>query len=551
VLNTRTFRCVVVVALSAWLVGCGGGADPAATARARGPIGGASGTELAERQVLRLGNGAEPGTLDIDRTEDNSSSWILRDLYEGLVGNGPDAEVVPAMAESWTISEDGKTYTFHLRHDGRWSNGDPVTARDFVYGMRRAVDPKTLSVYTFILAPIVNADAVVAGRAPPTDLGVHAIDDYTLTVELENATPYFLGLLTNPIAYPLHRTSFEQHGDQFTRPGNLVGNGPFMLDEWVVQSHIRVVRNPYYWDAANVRLEEIWFYPTNDLNAELQRYRADELDFTYEVPTAQLKWIEANLGDELKVAPYLGSYYYGFNVTRPPFKDQPKLRRALSLAIDRDILVKLLGVGERGGFGWVPPVANYVPQQMKEASWTQGEREAEAKRLYAEAGYSREHPLKTTIHYNTQDDHRRVAIAIAAMWRQVLGVETELLNQEWKVFLDTRNEKIDTQVFRSTWLGDYNDAYTFAELFRSTSSQNDSGYASAEYDRLLDAAQATLDPKARAELLEAAERRLLTDMPMIPIYYYVSQHLVKPWIGGYESNIMDRHNHKNWYVLKH
>jgi oligopeptide transport system substrate-binding protein len=354
------------------------------------------------------------------------------------------------------------------------------------------------------------------------------------------------------MAYPVHRASLEAHGDQFTRPGNLIGNGAFALSEWVVQSHIKLVRNPNYWDNANNKIDEVWFYPTEDQNAELQRYRAGELDLTYTIPATQLRWIRENLPSELLITPYLGSYYYSFNVTRPPFKDNAKLRRALSLVVDRQVIAEqILGAGQIAAFGFVPPVANYTGQQMAEASWTQAEREAEAKRLYAEAGYSAENPLSTEILYNTHDDHRRIAVAIAAMWKQVLDVETTIQNQEWKVFLDTRSEKKDTQVFRVGWIGDYNDAFAFAELMRSTSGQNDAGYNNPEYDRLVAEAQSELALDARAARLEEAERILLADMPVMPLYFYVSMHMVKPWIGGYTPNIMDHAYHKDFFVLKH
>jgi len=378
------------------------------------------------------------------------------------------------------------------------------------------------------------------------------IDDYTLEITLANPTPYFLGLLTHSMTYPMHRGSFEQHGGQFTRAGNLVGNGAFVLTEWVVQSHIKVVRNPNYWDNANNKIDEIWFYPTEDQNAELARYRAGELDLTYVIPATQLRWIRENLPDELVISPYLGSYYYGFNLTRPPFKDQPKLRRALALAIDRKVIAEqIIGAGQIPAFGWVPPVAHYKGQQMPEAAWTQAEREAEAKKLYAEAGFSTANPLRTEILYNTHDDHRRVAVAISSMWKQVLGVEATLANQEWKVFLDTRNEKKDTQAYRMGWIGDYNDAFTFTEMLLSTAGQNDPGYNNPEYDRLVTASRSELDLDKRGALLEEAERVMLADMPILPIYFYVSMHMVKPWIGGYTPNIMDHVLHKDWYVLKH
>jgi oligopeptide transport system substrate-binding protein len=542
---------MLLVAASLALAGCGGnGAPSAPSAQVR--VGGPSGTELAEVQVLRIGNGTEIQTLDPHRGEEVSGSNVQRDLYEGLVSEAPNGDIVPGVAESWTVSDDGKTYLFRLRHDARWSNGDKVTAGDFVYGFRRGVDPKTLSTYSFILSPVRNADAIAAGKLPPEELGIRAIDDYTLEIVLENPTPYFIGLLQHSMTYPFHRASFEKYGAEFTRPGNLVTNGAFQLAEWVVQSHIKLVRNPYYWNNASTKLDEVWFYPTEDQTAELQRYRANELDLTDVVPATQIKWIRENLASEFVVAPYLGSYFYGFNTTRPPFKDKPKLRRALALAVDRQVITdQVIGAGQKPSFGWVPPVAHYHPQQMPEASWTQAEREAEAKRLYAEAGYSADNPLRAELMYNTQENHRRIAVAIASMWKRVLGVETQIVNQEWKVFLDTRNKKVDTQVYRHGWIGDYNDAFTFAEMLRSTAGLNDTGYNNPEYDRLVTAAQSELDLDKRGALLEEAERVMLADMPILPIYTYVTARMVKPWVGGYQSNIMDHHPHKDFFILKH
>jgi oligopeptide transport system substrate-binding protein len=536
---------------AALVASCGGGSGGTAGG-AQTQIGGPSGTELAEQQVLRVGNGAELQSLDPHRSEDVASSNVHRDIYEGLVNEAPNGDLVPGVASSWTVSDDGKTYVFNLRPEARWSNGDPVTAEDFVFALRRGADPKTVSVYSYILTPILHADDVTAGKRAPEELGVRAIDEHTLEITLANPTPYFLGLLTHSMTYPVHRGSLEAHGEAFTRPGNLVGNGAFMLDEWVVQSHLKVVRNPYYWDNANNKLDEVWFYPTEDQTAELQRFRALELDMTEIIPAAQIGFIRENLADKLVVAPYLGSYYYGFNVTRPPFKDNPKLRRALSLAVNRDVITKqILNVGQISSYGFVPPITGYTQQQMVEASWTQEQREAEAKRLYAEAGYGPDNPLRTQIMYNTQEDHRRIAVAVASMWKQVLGVEAEILNQEWKVFIDTRNRKVDTQVYRQGWIGDYNDPFTFLELLRSTAGQNDTGYDNPEYDRLVAASQSALEPHARMELLQEAERVLLADMPIMPLYIYVRPRLVQPWVGGYESNIMDHHRHKNMYILKH
>ena len=540
------FRKVAALA-AIGLVGCGGQGDQQAQ-----PIGGESGQELAEEQILRWGNGAEPQSLDPHRTEGVPSSNIGRDLFEGLMSEAPDGAVIGGAAESWEISEDGKTYTFALRPDARWSNGDPVTADDFVFSLRRSLDPATLSRYTFILNPILNAEAVAAGELPTTEVGVQALDTHTLEIQLQNPTPYFLGLLTHSASYPVHPPSVAAHGDQYARPGNLVSNGAYQLEEWVVQSHIKLVRNPHHWENDKTTIDEVWYYPTEDQTAELSRYRAGELDLTNTIPKRQLRWIRENLADELVVAPYLGAYYYGFNMTQPPFAGNPELRRALTLAVDRDIITgQVTAAGEVPSYGWVPPVQNYTGQQMPEAAWTQERRVEEARRLYALAGYSAENPLRTQIIYNTQEDHRRIAVAIASMWKETLGVEVEILNQEWKVFLDTRRQKIETEVYRGGWIGDYNDAYTFAELFESDSALNDSGYENPEYDRLLAEASAEGDPQRRAELLQQAERIFLEDLPIMPLYFYVTARMVKPWVGGFTTNIMDHHRSKNFYILEH
>ena len=516
-----------------------------------GPIGGESGTELAAEQVIHIGNHGDPQTLDPHTSQGVPESNIGRDLFEGLVNEAPNGDLVPGVAESWDIADDGKTYTFRLREDARWSNGDPVTAHDFVFSLRRSLDPATLSIYTFILAPILNAEPIAAGEMPTTELGVRALDDLTLEIQLENATPYFLGLLTHSASYPIHPPSYQALGGDAMRPGNMVSNGAYQLDEWVVQSHVKLVRNPHYWDDESTTIDEVWHHVTEDISAELKRFRADELDMTFTIPKAQLSWIRNNMPDELVVAPYLGSYYYGLNLTKPPFKDNVALRRALSLAIDRKIIAEqIVAAGEIPAYGWVPPVANYEGQQMPEAKWTQGEREAEAKRLYAQAGYSLENPVQVEILYNTQDDHKRIAVAVAAMWRQVLGVQTSIVNQEWKVYLDTRNQ-FRTQAFRAGWIGDYNDPYTFAEIAHSESGLNNFGYDNPEYDRLLGLASAEIDLEKRAEYLQEAERVLLDDMPLIPIYFYVTTRMVKPWVGGYEANIMDHFRTKDLYILEH
>lgn len=531
---------------------CGGGTGNGASQRDDGPIGGESGTELAEEQVIHLGNGAEPQTLDPHRAEGVPSSNILRNLFEGLTLEAPNGDVIPGAAESWDVSEDGLVYTFRMRPEGRWSNGDRVTARDFVFGLRRSVDPKTLSNYASILGPIRNAEEIILGQLPPEELGVETVDDLTLVIRLNGPTPYLPGLLNHNVSYPVHAGNIQEFGTRFARPGNLISNGAYVLDAWVVQDHIKLVRNRNYRDDANTHIEEAYFYPTENQDAELKRYRAGEFDVTEQVPYQQLTWIRENLGDELVIAPYLGSYYFGYNVTRPPFKDNAALRKALAMAVDREIITeRITGAGEIPAYGWVPPVTGYEGQQVEWADWTQEERDTEARRLYAEAGYSQENPLQVEILYNTNENHKRISVAIASMWNQTLGVDTRLVNEEWKVFLETRRRKETTEVFRAGWIGDYNDAFTFAQLRYSKNEMNHSGYASNSYDALLEAAAMESDAVERARIIQESERVLLEDMPVIPIYFYVSKHLVKPWVGGRQPNIMDHHHVKDFYILKH
>lgn len=507
---------------------------------------------IERANVLRKGNGAEPQTLDPHKAEGVPASNILRDLYEGLVSEAPNGDLVPGAAKSWKITDDGRVYTFYLREEGRWSNGEPLTAEDFVFGLRRSVDPATGSKYSHILSSIANAEAIIAGAKPPTEFGVTALNDHALEIRLKAPTPYFLGLLTHSTTYPVHQGAIAKHGDRFSRSGSLVSNGAYSLADWVVQSHISVVRNPHYWDNVNTSIEQVNYYVIEDQSAELKRYRAGEIDWTETVPLAQVRWIKENLANELKLSPYLGTYYYGFNLTKPPFKDNLVLRQSLSLAIDREIIAeKIAGLGQTSAYGWVPPgVAEYSPQSFDYASMSRKHRHAEAQRLYRESGYSEVNPLRLQFRYNTSENHKKIAIVVASMWKKLLGVQTELLNEEWKVFLENRKQKKVTQVFRAGWIGDYNDAFSFAELMHSRHGINDSGYNNPDYDGLLEKASIEADTVKRRAYLEEAERLLLQDHPVIPIYFYVSSSLIKPYVKGFVGNIMDHHYSKNLRLVR-
>ena len=513
----------------------------------------AAAEKLAAVQHLRQGNGNEPETLDPHRSEGVSSANIVRDLYEGLTLISPKGTVVPGSASHWAVSADGITYTFHLRPEARWSNGDALTAADFVAGLQRSADPATGSAYSQILSPLANADAILARKLPVSALGATALDAHTLQLRLKAPTPYLLGLLTHASTFPIHRPSLAKWGKDFARKGRLVGNGAYALADWREQAFVRLVRNPHYWNNAATVIEQVEYLPTEDINSELARYRADELDTTYEIPLLRAPWIKASFGQQLHIAPYLGTYFYGFNCQRPPFKDNPKLRAALTLAVDRDVVVsKVMNGVAIPAYSFVPPgIWNYTPQVPEWASWPREKRLAEARRLYAEAGYSASNPLKFEFRYNTNDGHRRIAIVIAAMWKQWLGVETTLVNEEFKVFIANRNLRKVTEAFRSGWIADYDDATGFTDILHSTHGQNDSGWNSPAYDALVAKAAHEPDAAKRRAILEEAERLVMSEFPVLPIYTYVSKHLVKPWVRGWQDNALDYHYSKDLRLLAH
>ena len=534
--TATALRAATLVLLVGLVAACGGGSGEQGGKEREGAAG-----ATVERTTLRRGNGPEADTLDPQRARTDAAFNILRDLFEGLTAVGPDGSAVPAAAESWTISADGLEYTFRLRENLRWSNGDPLHAADFVAGLRRLVEPATASPYAQVLEPVQNAAAIIRGEQPPEHLGVTAPDDRTVVIRLQNPAPYLLGLLAQPGTFPVHGPSLAQHGGEHARPGRLVSNGAFALTDWVVGSHVVAGRNRHYWNDAATQLDNVHYLHHSDAGTEFRQYRAGELDVTYIVPPQQFAWIQTNLPGELHVAPQLSVYYYGFNLNRPPFQDNPDLRRALSLVIDRERLTTAVtGVGEAPAYGWVPRgVADYTPQQFDYAMQPYAERVAEARELYRKAGYSAERPLRTEIRYNSGEVHNRLAVAVAAMWKEALGVETTLYAEEFRALLQSIQSGAETQVFRSSWVGDYNDAYSFAQLLQTGFGINLTGYSNPRYDALLAAATREPDAARRRGLLEEAERLMLADHPVLPLYFYVNKHLVKPYVQGWTDNVMN------------
>ncbi len=493
--------------------------------------------------VLYRGNSAEPESLDLHKARSTQAADVLRDIGEGLVAYSSTGELIAAAAEKWEISEDGRRYEFWLRPEARWSNGETVTAEQFVYSFRRLVNPETAAFYAQSLAVIENAAAIITGDKGPENLGIDAPEEFRLRIRLTNATPYFLGLLTHPSAFPVHPASIEQHGDAFAKAGNLLSNGAYKLDSWELGSVIRLSRNENYWNNAGTAIDKVHHYITPEPQVELNRYRAGELDITATVPPEAFAAIREERPDELRLAPYLGVYYYGLNLTRAPFKDNPKLRQALSMAIDREILTeKITGRGEAAAYSWVPPgVDNYEAIQAPYADMSVEERHVTARRLYKESGYSEDNPLEVEIRYNTSETHQRIALAIQSMWRETLGFGATLINEEFQVLLSNMRAMEITQVFRSSWTGDYNDAHTFLQLLLAHSPSNMTGYASEEYDSLMQRAAEQTDLGRRQLYLEEAERVLLADHPVIPLYFFVSKHLVSSRVRGWGDNVLDYH----------
>ena len=499
-----------------------------------------SGPAAASDAILARGIGPEPDSLDPQKARGFEAQSILRDLCEGLTTLDKQARVAPGVARSWSASLNGLTYTFDLRNDARWSNGDRVVAADFVAALQRLVDPATGSAYAQYIDVLANADDIVAGRKSLDTLGVAAPDDLTVTITLASPAPYLPTLLSHPSTCPVHRPTLQQRPEALARPGTMVGNGAFVLSEWVPGAYILAVRNHHYWNDAATRLEGVRYLFVSDENAELARYRAGELHVTAVVPRGQFDWIRTHLAEELHVSPQLSTYFYGFNLRRAPFKDQPKLRRALSLVIDREKLTQLvLRVGELPAYGWVPPgVEHYDSQSFDYRELPMAQRIVEAQRLYRECGYSPDKPLTFELRYNAGEVHTKLALAIASMWKEALGVDVRLTQVEFKSLLQDI-DRGDVEMFRSSWVGDYNDAYSFLQVLKSDSGVNMPHYSNPRYDAMLRAAALRQDPLGRSALLEEAEREMLADHPLLPLYFYVNKHLVKPEVLGWYDNVMN------------
>lgn len=495
--------------------------------------------------IFRFGGGAEPESIDPGLAYDSPGLEIARNLFEGLTRYHPSTlEPLPGVASHWETSEDGRIWTFHLRPDARWSNGRPVTADDFVWSWRRVLDPGTGAQYAALLWDLENGKAFASGQASAETVGVRALDPHTLEVRLERPVPWFLGLLSFAPFYPVPREAIEAHDSRWTRPENIVTNGPFHLADWKISYEIVLEKSPTYWGRDEVALDGAIAILSDDNHAMMRLFRAGALDWlggSTRPPVEYFAFLEDK--KDFQSAPELGSYFYWFNL-RDDGPDSPirdvRVRKALNLAIDKQAIADhILGGGER-------PARTLVPDHFHEMGYAPppapGHDPEQARRLLAEAGYGpggKTFP-RLRLTYNTDDRHKQVAEAVQQMWRKELGVFAELENQEWKVFMNNRNEGF-FEVARAGWIGDFLDPYSFLSMFLSDSEMNEARWKNEEYDRLVLAGLEELDLRKRYALYARAEALLVEELPVLPLYYYSKQTLIGSWVKGFHPNPQDIH----------
>jgi len=530
----------VFIALLLTIAGCSDPSGPPAESDAR-----------VSTNTLHMGNGTEPQDLDPHIVTGVTEHNIISALLEGLVGKNPEnLSPEPAVAESWEILDEGKTYLFHLRSNARWSNNEAVTARDFIYAWQRALMPALGNQYAYMLYPVLNAEQFNKGQlADFSQVGIRAIDDLTLEVKLAAPTPYFLGLLDHYSTFPVHQATIEKfgqmdtRGSEWTRAGNFVGNGPFKLTQWDQNRIVVVEKNPAYWDAATVKLDAIHFHPVGQINTEERMFRAGQLHITYTMPEEKIPAYQKDDPGVLKSHPYLGTYFYRLNTTVPPLNDV-RVRRALAMTIDRESIVNnVTRGGQIAAYTLTPPdTLGYTARAAIPYNVEQ------ARQLLAEAGYPEGKGFpELQLLFNTLESHQKIGEAIQQMWKQALGINITLHNQEWKVYLESERA-MNYQISRASWIGDYIDPNTFLDMFITDGGNNRSGWSSPDYDALIDRAAMTSDPHARYELFQQAESILMDEVPIIPIYTYAKNYLISPRVKGWYTNLMDYHPYKYVYL---
>jgi len=490
---------------------------------------------LAKIQALSYNLSTEPETIDPAKSTGVIETKIEMACFEGLMRIGTNDNPIPGAAERYNVSNDGKVYTFHLRQNGRWSNGDPVTAYDFVYAWKRVLDPKITSPYAYQLYYIQNAENFKSGKTTDAkELGLKVLNKYTLVITLENPCPYFLSILCCPIYYPVNKKTVETNPESWCyETSNYIGNGPFKLYAWNRKQKMEFVPNQYYWNRINVKLNKLTFHLITDQNKALEMFEKNELDLNDDLPNKELERLDSE--GLLKSAPYLGTYFFRINVTKAPFTD-PRVRKAIALAIDRQILIKYVAKG-----GQLPATA-FVPEGVPDSSkktfrdvggslFKDGDLYL-AKKLLTEAGYPNGKGFPHfTITYNSSETHRQICEKIQEMLKENLGIDCNLNSQEWKNY-NKIQDNLDYQLCRAGWIGDYVDPMTFLDLFTSKSGTNFTGWSNAEYDKLIATAKASSNSSNRIRFLHQAETLLMEEMPIIPIYYYTKPYVMKNTVKG-------------------
>lgn len=529
--------CAITLIGCTWLVACNrqpsdlGTAVPTANSQSVSRV----------KNTLNRGLLGEPRSLDPQLADDTYSFQVIRDLYEGLTAEDRAGVIVPGAASSWTIDSTGTIYTFQLRPDGAWSDGSRVVADEFVQGLRRAVDPRTASGSAGTLSIIKGATEIIAGRKNTSELGVTALGNAIVQIKLVHPAPFILEILSQPTAAPLHANSgSEKPGDPATKQ-NSVTNGAYLLTEHVPGSFIELARNPHYWNAAKVGIDKVRYINAESEATELREYLAGELDLTFTIPAQDLERLSKQYPTEVQTAPFLGTLYLALNLASPPLKDNRDLRQALSMSVDREIIADRIIMGVTPAYSFVAQgVAGYKQAIYSWSTLNHDQKLAKAKRLYELAGYSPKRPLRLRLYFNQDEGIRRVMIAIAGSWRQNLGIESELISDEFRVFLTGRMNKSRWDVARLGWTADYDDPSSFLDVFERDSNQNDPGYKSLQFDELLNRAESEAEFQERMNLLNDAEKMMLEDYPIVPIYFYKARRLVKPYVGGAQLTPMNR-----------
>ncbi len=515
---------------------------------------GATSTNAPKDGVLRIAADAEPQSLDPMLTTGHTEHRILTSLFEGLTTmNQKTLAVEPGVAESWSVSEDGKTYTFKLNPNAKWSDGAPVTAHDFVYSWKRILSPKLASEYSYMLWCLENAEKYNKGEITDfSQVGAKAIDDHTLEAKLLYPAPYFLTVHMHNAWFPVQQATIEKHGaiddrqSKWILPENMVSNGPFKLVEWLPNRVIRVVRNEHYWNAGFIKLDEIQFYPVNgNLQTSERMFRVNEVDTIETLLITKVPTYQRENPSVLRLEPFTATYFYRMNVTRPPLND-PRVRLALAMAVDRESICNevLFGAFVPARALTPPGIGGYTPEAGIDYDLEK------AKQLLAEAGFPDGKGMRPIeILYNESEDHQMIAEAIQDMWKKNLGVEVTTNKQEWKVYLNSMTS-LNYDVVRAGWIADYLDPMNYIECFTTGNGNNRTGWSNAEYDGLEQKARFEVDPAKRFGYMQEAERILLADTPIIPIYTYRQRYLLSPDVQGFDANQISYMNYRYFSVKR-